>query len=468
VYVFVTYAHRGMRGVLARGLKVAEHFKKEDVFFIHSGDDDWLKQAGYKYENVPFDVFVPPTEIVFPDNTECVIFCDIPTNHSYQTSLLMATRERKMPCVVLENIYRRGQTGEIVYKNTALTCDALILTGLDLFKSDEKDNIRIVLPPINFLDINTSEESALRRKYGIPEGKKIIFSTGYGDAEETVTKLAKIFRKEMPETVFVISTTEKIKSSGNRIFIPYLEKDDYYRLASMSDFWICKKGYIQILEAIVMRKPFVVTGKTQGFFDEWIDPELNRIINYYPNFCDELKNMVLRLMKNQDARRRFAQSLKKVQAGGSDGSMETAEIIRKTKFRPRKLKKTLVLSTATDKNISKVKELINDGGFVLPFIISIPFKLKGDKGRNMIMGFDYNTLGDNSDILKPGFSINYHFSYNSLHALAGVFPWYESLMGMIRQLANVSDEIIIVGEGTASLLVSLIHKKKGKVRVIKP
>ncbi len=466
MYVFVTYAHKGMMGVLARGLKVAEHFRKEDIFFIHSGDDDWLKQAGYRYENVPFDVFTPPSEIVLPDDTKCVIFCDIPTNHSYQTSLLMATRERKIPCVVLENIYRRGQTGEIVYKNTALTCDALILTGLGLFKSDEKDNIRIVSPPINRLSINVSKESALRRKYGIPEGKKIIFSTGYSDAKETVTKLARMFEKEMPEAVFVISTTQKTKSSGNMIFVPYLEKDEYYRLASVSDFWICKKGYIQILEAIVMGKPFVVTGKIQGFFDEWIDPELTRIINYYPEFCDELKNMVLKLMRNQTDRRRFVRSLKRVHGGGPDGSAETAEIIRGTKFRARNLKKTLVLSTAAENNISKVKELINNGGFVLPFIISMPFKLKGEKGRDITRGFDYNTLGDNSDVLKPGFSINYHFSYNSLHSLAGVFPWYGSLLEMIRQLANVSDEIIVVGKGTASLLGSLIRKRKGKVRVI--
>ncbi len=70
MYVFVTYAHAGMRGVLARGLKVAEHFDKEVVFFIHSGDDDWLKASGYKHENIFFDTLCLPSEVKLPRNTQ--------------------------------------------------------------------------------------------------------------------------------------------------------------------------------------------------------------------------------------------------------------------------------------------------------------------------------------------------------------------------------------------------------------
>lgn len=461
MYVFVTYAHERMKGVLARGLKVASNFDKKDVFFIHSGDDNWLKESGYRYQNFSFDVFLPPSDVKFPKNTKCVIFCDIPTNHAYQTSLLLATRERKIPCVVLENIYRRNQTKELVYKNIALMCDALILTGIDMFKSEERGNVYVVSPPIKNIE-NPNKETELKNKLGIPQDKRIIFATGYSDLK-VVIKLAKSLEKELPDTIFVVSGVKKKGKEGNIFFLPYLSDEEYSLLLNSCEMRLCKKGYLQVLESIIFEKPFIILGENQGFFDNWVDPRLLNIMKYYPDFNTMFKKDVLRLMKDDLTRKRFINIIKKMHNRKIDGAKETADIIKKSSFIKRDYKKTLVLSTATKGNLSNVEKILSKNIFVLPIIFSIPFNIGGVKFSEVVRNFDFNMFGSNEDILKPGFNINYHFSYNSLHSIAGVFPWYSDLLKIISMLLDSSDKIIIVGKDTEMLLGPLLKNKKRNI-----
>ena len=128
-YLFITYGEPGWRGVQIRALRMAKYLLKHEVLFWNSDDSQIIKDWSFAVETIESGL-INPKSIKFPEGVEVIIFSDLPSNKLYNYSIYMAALKQNLKIVICEQLYRRGQMDEVVYRKFADNCDLFLLNSL--------------------------------------------------------------------------------------------------------------------------------------------------------------------------------------------------------------------------------------------------------------------------------------------------------------------------------------------------
>ena len=468
MYLFITYARKEMRGVQVRGLRIAKHFSKKEVMFINGGNNDWIKKEGYKYKNYDFNKFYLPSQIDMPQNIKCIVFCDLPTNRAFQISLLMFAKKKKIPCVVLDNIYRRNQIKDTVYKNIKFYSDKLILNGLN-FLSKNNDKDAVVVPPLidDALIKGKKKEDirneALKKLKIRKKPNKIVFCVGYNSStRKEIVKIFNYFQKKNLNVLFiVVSQTKKIKKKPNIIEIPSVSGDKMSFFIKASDLVICKAGYLQVIETLALAQPLVALGKKGGFREKWLDKKILDAIIVSEHASYDLYKKIKELLFSPLVRQKVMKKIKSIHNDKLNGSQITANLIKKTKFFPKKFPKIIIISLDKKEEMEETKKILRKYPFALPIYFSMPF-FTNVFNRKLT---DYDPT-PKKEVLHYNPALIYSFDYDSIHSFAKIFPWYSFLFKSIENFVKNSDKCIIVGKETYNYLEKILEKYNKKIRII--
>lgn len=472
MYIFITYGSKDIRGVQIRGLRVAEYFDKKDVVFWNSGDGKIIKKEGYRRNAININFLGLIENVRFPKNTKAIIFCDLPTNKAYQISVLLAANKKKIPCVVLDNIYNFSQLKEKSFSNILQYCDCLALNGLSYFNKAEKFNekIKIIPPLMKKYAIDEKYIKLIKNKYKIKENKEIILSIGYNkDTLEKILKIAKVFEKSKPNLVFIIpGNFKKPVSCKNVIKVPFLKEKELYCLMHLSNLVISKFAYLQLLEILALKKIVIAVG-ARGLKPEWLEKSLLGAIPYYPEIDLKSLEAIGKLLDKSSPQRKNLQSkVNRIHDGSMDGGKIIADLIDKAVYAQKKSDKIILFAVDKKEEIDIAKKVMRDNAFILPVIISAPwfssiqnFFLKN--GSRQLFDF----WQGEKDILPCSFSLLMNFYPSSFHSFSQILPFYDIMVKNIRKLAEDSDKIIVIGEETELLLKNiLIGLKYKKINII--
>ncbi|MDQ7826011.1 MAG: hypothetical protein RDV48_24625 [Candidatus Eremiobacteraeota bacterium] len=475
MYTFVTYSFAGMRGVQARGVRIAEHLKDKEIVFLNSGDAEWLEQAGYRVIDAPFDSVSRLSSVRFPGGTEAVVFTDIPTNRPYQALLFLAAKQQGIPTVVVENIYHRDQHREMVYRSVMEYADLFLWNGLSCLWERKLPRVHLI-PPLIKKPSLTAEDArkAIFREYGIPEDHRLLLASGYkDDVREILDRLFHaLTERNSSLTCIVIAASERIERQGNVICTPVLQEEPIRHLLLASDLLVCKKGYLQILEAFSLGTPVVCIGRHEGFLNRWIDPQILEVLPYYPYFSADLVGKVKTLMERSPGRETWIAKVKALHNGNLDGAQQAARLIRKAKHHPLRIRTRLLVSLNRTAEIEAAKKIMKTERHLYPFFISLPYLaleslwLSSAEGQTHHMELDFGNLVPTPDILQYGASSVLHAGPHDMHGWSPMFPWVDFQLAQVEQHFRYADEIIIVGHLTESYLGPLLGKVRHKTRVV--
>lgn len=467
MYLFITYARKDMRGVQVRGLRVAKQFSKREVMFINGGDAEWIKKAGYKYKNYDFNKFYLPSQVKLPGQIKCIIFCDLPTNRAFQLSILLKAKEERIPCVVLDNIYRRNQFKDTVYRNIKYYTDNLILNGLS-FMGNKERNLAIVPPLIetSLIEGKTQEDikNEIIKNFKLKKRpEKIIFGIGYNPSTyKEIVKIYNYFKKDNSNVLFVVvSQTKKIKKRGNFVEIPPLLGDKMTFFTRASDLVISRAGYLQVIETLALGKPLVALGQKGGFRKKWLDKKILDSIIIPERVSYNLYKRIKKLINSSVTYQKTIEKIKALHNGKLNGPEITADLIRKTKFHPKKFPKILIISLDKEKEMSETKKLLRKYPFALPIYFSMPFFTNVFERKLS----DYDPT-PKKEVLHYNPALIYSFDYDGLHSFTKIFPWYNSLFKNLENFVKESDKCIVVGKETYNYLEKIISKYKRKIEIV--
>lgn len=475
MFVFVTYSFAGMRGVQARGLRIAEYLPRQEVLFLNSGDSEWLRDAGYLVNEVPFDRITNLSSIVFPRDTKKVIFTDIPTNRPYQALLFLAAKQKGIPVAVIENIYRRDQHLEPVYRSVIEYSDLFMWNGLSGLWNKRLPRVHLIPPLIRKPTMSRQEaREQFCSRYGVPENHSLILASGYkDDVRETIDRLLGALSEGCDNlTAVVIAASDKTVRRGNVIYMPVLQEEAIRNLLLAGDLLICKKGYLQILESFSLGTPVVCIGRHEGFYDSWLEPELLDAMCYYPSFSDELVNKVMSLCCDTEMRKTWLEKIEALHDGSLDGAETAARLIREASFHPSDARKKVLVSLNRNVEVDAARDIIRKEPFLLPIFISVPYLsldslwLSTADSRKHNMCTDFESITPSADVLQYGASTVYHAGPHDMHGWSLLFPWVDFQLAQIASHFKEADEIIIIGSLTADYLSQLLEPYRNKTRII--
>ncbi len=472
MYIFITYGVEGWRGVQQRGLEIAKHFNKKEVLFWNGYDSEFIKKDGFRCQTIDLSL-VDPSKIKFPKNTEALIFADLPTNELFNVSLFLAAKEKNIPIIVLDQIYRRGQLEEGVYKDIGRNADLLILNGLNFLKKSETKKIKFI-PPLASYTRKKDIKEAVAKKYGLDEQKIWILVSGYyKPVYEMAEKAYSGFGKAENFNYIVTGLDIKIpKKEGNKLFLPFLAGDDYFDLLDASDIFISKFGYLQILEALSLGTITVVAGEA-GYVLQMkiLDKELQETVKYSNDF-EELSKIIFSLLANEKERKEVCEKISALHDGSFYGAKMAASYIKKTTKSSKKKKLPKKLLILVNDEIKKVEELIKKDPhiYVVEIIASVskpgpelyPVKrpdedLLDAKIRDLIISQD--------EILPHSFLEVYLLSTRKYDGLVNIIPWYEAWIKNLNSLLGAADQIL-VSPKAKYLLANLIKPFSRKIKQV--
>ena len=478
MYLFVTYAREEMKGVQSRGLKIAKYFLKKEVLFLNGGDSKWIKRQGYKYKNYNFNQFLLPSQINLPRNTKTIVFCDLPTNRAFQISLFIKAIKEKITTVVIENIYRKSQPKELVYKNLVNSCDKSIFTGLNFLKSKTKDGATIVPPFIDFPSESKEElQEKILKKFKVKtRPEKIILGIGYSPyIYQSIIKIANHFSSRN-FLFIVISQTKSIRKRKNFIIIPPLQSKNLSRYLKASDLVICKAGYLQIIESLAIGIPTVAIGEpsiwvkkgkivqgkgTSGFKQEWLDKKILEVVPISKTFSVNPYKKIEKLLLSKRYRSGIIKKIKSLHREKTNGAKITADLIRATKFHPKKFPKILILTLDKRQETEEAKKLLRKYPFALPIYISMPFFTNVFNRR--LLEYDPTPK---KDTLHYQSSLIYDFGFDSLHGFLKTISWLEPLFENLKYLLENTEKCIVVGKETYDYFKEILSKYKKKIEIV--
>ncbi|MFQ6083631.1 MAG: hypothetical protein ACE5WD_09740, partial [Candidatus Aminicenantia bacterium] len=349
MYIFVTYGLKGWRGVQERGLAIAKNFKKKGVLFLNGYDSNFIKKEGFSCETIDLSL-TDPQKIKFPKKTKAIIFADLPTNELFNLSLFLAAKEKGIPTIVFDQIYKRGQLKEGVYKNLAEYADLLILNGLKFMKGEEGERVKII-PPLPDYKIQPKIREKISLKYNLDPKKFWIFISGYYKPVFEMTKRA-------------LPLISKNKKDFYLILLPYLPQRKFLEFLDASDIFTSKFGYLQILEALALRTPVIVGGEAGYVLRmEILDKKIQEVIKYAKDFR-ELAKILNSFLENKKERRKIINKMAKLHNLSFGGAKIAAGYIKKIKRKKTKKpfkKKILVL---VNEEIKKAEKLIKSQPFL--------------------------------------------------------------------------------------------------------
>lgn len=473
MYIFVTYGVEGWRGVQQRGLEIAKQFKKKEVLFWNGYDSDFIKKGGFRCQTVDLSL-TDPAQIKFPKKTQAVVFADLPTNELFNLSLFLAAKEKNIPIIVLDQIYRKGQLEEGVYKNIGEDADLLILNGLNFLKEKETKKIKFIPPLANYIRKKNVKETAAKR-YGLDPKKVWIFVSGYyKPVYEMAEKAYSGFSKAENLNFIIAGLDIKIpKKEGDKLFLPFLSGDDYLDLLDASDIFVSKFGYLQILEALALGTITVVAGEA-GYVLQMkiLDEELREIVKY-ANDSEELAKIISFLLENEKNRNEVCEKISKLHDGSFYGAKTAANYIKKIIKSGKKKKATKRLLILVNDEIKKAEELIKKEPhiYVVEIIASVsrpgpelyPVKrpdeeLLDSKIRELIIKQD--------EVLPHSFLEVYLLSTRKYDGLVNIIPWYELWIKNLNSLFGSADRIL-VSPKAKYLVANLIKPFSRKIKLVK-
>lgn len=453
----VSYAYPGMRGVVTRGVRIASQLTKK-VIFIHAGETSMLKKAGFDLISVDFNQLVSPSELKLPRSIDRVVFCDMPTNFAFQLSVFLWAKQKKIPVIIVENMYRRNQLEEKVFKNFIGHTDAMFLNGPRIFKMTKK-NIRIV-SPLDPPRLTRREKEGLRQKYGIRKDHRIILCMGYNKEAVSIIERTAEKLRQLPLTFVVVGIQKSRHLRSGTILLPFLNEKDYLSLLSISDCLIGKRGYLQIIEALILGVPVLTVGSFRGFLDDWIDPKIRKAVPYFPHYCNAIPKLIRSILFDKKTYKKIKQSMSPFIDPTRGGSYALAKLIEKVRHRPCKPIKKLAVTLSFPNNLSKLKALLRVEKEILPIIISTPY-LDLPTGKYLPFTMpDPNDLVWKNDILKSSFCLHFSFSTHDSHGLAQILPWHTTQIDLLKSLLHNANKIIVIGKQTRLYLRQILKKAK--------
>ena len=475
MYTFVTYSFAGMRGVQARGVRIAEYLTDKDVVFLNSGDAEWLTQAGYRVIDTPFDRVSRLSSVRFPRGTEVAVFTDIPTNRPYQALLFLAAKKQGIPSVVIENIYHRNQHEEMVYRSVMEYADMFLWNGLSCLWDKKLPRVRLI-PPLIKKPSQTAQQArkSIFMEYGIPENHRLLLASGYkDDVREIIDCLFQALAGQQDNlTCIVIAASQKRERHGKVIYTPVLQEEPIRHLLLASDLLVCKKGYLQILEAFCLGTPVVCIGKHEGFYNSWIDPQILEVLPYFPSFSTELVEKVKTLLVSSPQRESWIAQVRALHNGTFDGAREAAEQIKKVRHHPLRKKTKVLVCLNRKEEVEAAQKIIRKERHLLPLFISVPYLaleslwLSSSEGQTHHMHTDFEKLSPTSDILRYGASTVFHAGPHDMHGWAPMFCWVDFQIAQAQQHFRYAEEIIVAGTLTASYLEPVLKPFSHKVKVV--
>jgi len=474
MYIFVTYGVGGWRGVQERGIAIAKNFRKNEVLFWNGYDSNFIKKEGFKCKTIDLSL-ADPKKIKFSKNIKAIIFADLPTNELFNLSLFLGAQEKGIPVVVFDQIYRRGQSKEGVYKNLAEYADLLILNGLNFFKKEQTKKIKII-PPLPEYKSQIKIREKLSQKYNLDPKKFWIFISGYFKPVYDMVKKAYPLLSQKGKSFNLIISGLNLKSpekKRNQLLLPYLLQREFLEFLDASDIFISKFGYLQILESLALRTPVIVAGKAGYVLKmEILDKKLQEVIKYAKNEKD-LSSYIFNFLRNEKERRIILNKISKLHNGKMDGAKIAADYIKKLKkAKTKKIfkKKILVL---VNNEIKKAEKLIKnqDYLYVLGIIASVskpgpklyPVKrpnetLLDSKIKELIL--------KQPEILSHTFKEIYLLSPRKYDGLINILPWYNAWIGNLTSLFKFADKILISPQAKY-LLANLLKPFLNKTKIIK-
>ncbi len=473
MYLFVTYGEPGWRGVQVRNLDVAKYFNKKDILFVNGVDSKFIKKERIKCRTIDTSL-IDPQEINFPPSTKALIFADLPTNELYNLSLFYRAREKNIPVVIFDNLMRRGQSKEGVFKKLIDNCDLFFFNGLDFMKTEETKKIKVI-PPLPEYKNQPDAREKLLKKYNIDSQRKIIFASSYEDS--TKTRIEKFYKSLSRKTkdfklILLDTNSSHVVQKGNQIRVPYLKRQDFLEHVNGADFIISKFGYLQLLEILALKKPVIVAGKG-GYVLETnvLDKKLQEVILYANDF-EELTKFSYRLIKDNNFSRELIKKISKLHNGEFGGAKTSASIIQNTKFKRGKealVKKVIVL---LNDEIKKAEELIKKEEYLLVIGIIAPTSKPGP--MSVVKRPDETALNrriselllkQEKEILPHTFKKIYLFSRRKYDGFLDIFPWYSYMIEELKNTLKTADKVFISPQ--ANKLISNITKSfKKKTRIV--
>jgi UDP-N-acetylglucosamine:LPS N-acetylglucosamine transferase len=477
MYIFVTYGIPGWRGVQERGLAIAQEFPKNEVLFLNGYDSEFIKKRGFRVKTINTSL-TNPAKIQFPANTKALVFADLPTNELFNFSLFLAAKKRGLPVIVIDQIYRRGQTKEGVYNFFSQIADLMLLNGLTLFKKEESKNIKIIPPLADYRKEIPKEE--LRKKlskiYQLDDNKLWVFVAGYYPPLIKMTQ--KALNKNLLDNAQFIITKNNLKKHCKKngvLFVPYLPNKEYLKWIEAVDLFISKLGYLQITEAIALRTPTILTGEGGLVLKlKILDQKLRKCLIYAETWQDLKEKLEHFILKDRNELKRWREKLKNLHDGKLGGAKIAANYIKAIKnSRKIKNKKTLLIASSNDLKIIK-KGFLNRFGLYSLFLIT-PLSMPGPelspikrlplKITNLALKKFY--WPNHREILPHDFKEIILFSPRKYDGLLDILPWYSVWLENLLNFLKSADKILLTPT-TQKLLENFLKPFSKKIIILKP
>lgn len=472
MYLFITYGVEGWRGVQQRGLEIARNFDKKDVLFWNGYDSDFIAREGFKCQTVDLSL-IDPKKIKFPTNTKAAIFADLPTNELFNFSLFLAAKEQKIPVVVFDQIYRKGQLEEGVYKTMAEQADLLVLNGLNFLKEKETKKIKFI-PPLASYASKKNIKGIVARKYGLDPGKIWIFVSGYYKSTwEMVKKAYPAFSKKNNFNLIISGLdVKRPKKDKEKLLLPFLQGSEYFDFLDAAEILVSKFGYLQILEALALGTIPVVAGEAGYVLQmEILDKELQETIGY-ANDHKDLAKILSGLLSGAKQRNRLSNKIALLHDGSFYGSKMAAGYIRNIKSAEKKKKATKKVLLVVNDEIGKAEEFIKNENnlYTVKFIASVsnpgPALYPVKRPDETLLGAPVKELiVKQQEILPHSFAEIYLLSPRKYDGLIDIIPWYNTWIDNLVSLLEESDRIF-VGPRAKYLLANLLRPFKSKTKVL--
>lgn len=441
-----------------RAIRIARYFNKREVLFWNGYDSDFIRRFGFDTEDKGSEI-IDPSEIVFPISIEAVIFSDIPSNEFFEFSVYQAALKKGLRIVICEQLYKRGQLKEGVFKHFAQNCDLFLVNSLSCFQKEEQGVVKIVPPQIE-CEFHESDKESVREKYGIPKDSFLLFGVGYNEeVRHKIKNIADILAKERINSTIIVSGDVDLKEtikSENMITIPFLQGDDYFKLLFTADAVMVKFGFLQILESLSLGKPTIVLG-SGGYLlqtPDNLDDVFKKTVRFDLDITEDTVLYLKKLITDLKFRQKIIGEIRKLNNGQLFGAKKAASEIKKiTKEKSRERKSSHKKLAVLVNN-----ELFDKAGWLkrqqdiypLCFITAMPTKFKLVK--RIPEGILNKKLGDlvlkhPMEILPHSFKEVFAFSRRKLDGLTDILPWYEEWINHIKNLLNSADEIYISEQG---------------------
>jgi len=476
MYIFVTYGIPGWRGVQERGLSIAQEFPKNKVLFWNGYDSEFIKKRGFRVKTINTSL-TDPAKIKFPKKTKALIFADLPTNELFNFSLFWTAKQKRIPVVVIDQIYRRGQTKEGVYNFFSKIADLMLLNGLTLFKKEESENIKIIPPLANYQKKISRDKirKKLAKEYQLNYEKPWIFVAGYYPPLIEITQKA-LTKNILNNSQFIITKNnlKKYHKKNGILFIPYLPNKQYLRWIEAADLLISKLGYLQITEAIALRTPTILTGEGGLVLKIGIlDQKLRKNLIYAENWQKLREKLQFFILKNREQLKIWRKKLKNLHDGKLGGAKIAANYIKNIRV-CQKIKEEKTLLIASGHDLKMIKKIKPNRFGLYPLFLITPFSVPGpDLSPIKRLPPEITDLAlknfywiDNREILPYDFKEILLFSPRKYDGLLNILPWYSVWLKNLLNLLKSADRILLTPY-SQKILANIIKPFSKKIIILK-